>query len=270
MQLHPALQPGAQITLQLSIATTHVLIPVPAEVEQTGKQYLRWTGKEYFRSSYYTANQKTKVQLPNGDAQEYTKPAIEPKKTGSIITYGPYLDIEAGEVGEDVVIRFEHTSPMIRMAKLERAIEVSHWGGNLAVEEKYWVENAGAKLKGQFSRVQWAGTAYYSPPTHAVKQLTYNLGVGAMDPYYTDEIGNVSTSRFRSTPKEAHLELKPRFPVFGGWTYSFTIGWNHDLGKYLRGDGEKFVLKVPFLEGPKEPATYEDVDVVVILPEGAT
>lgn len=169
-----------------------------------------------------------------------------------------------------MAVRFEYTAPVIKMTKLERAIEVSHWGGNLAFEEKYWMTNEGAKLKGHFDRVAWAGTAYYNPATHAIKQLTYNLGVGAMDPYFTDEIGNVSTSRFRSNLAEAHLELKPRFPVFGGWNYSFTVGWNHELGKFLRGDGENFVLKVPFLEGPKQPTAYDEVELLVILPEGAT
>lgn len=174
-------------------------------------------------------------------------------------------------MGEKIALRFEYTAPVIKMNKLERAVEVSHWGGNLAIEEKYWMTNEGANLKGNFNRVQWAATAYYSPPTHAIKQLEFSLGVGAMDPYYTDEIGNVSTSRFRSNLKEAHLELKPRFPVFGGWNYSFTVGWNHELGKFLRADttGEEFVLKVPFLEGPKQPTAYDEVDVVVILPEGA-
>jgi oligosaccharyltransferase complex subunit alpha (ribophorin I) len=132
--------------------------------------------------------------------------------------------------------------------------------------------NNAAKLKNQFSRVKWAATNYYSPPTAAIKSLTYDLKPGALDPYFTDEIGNVSTSRFRSNTREAHLELRPRYPLFGGWNYSYTLGWNHDLNEFLRGkpNGEDFVLKVPFLEGPKEPVVYGEVEVRIILPEGAT
>jgi oligosaccharyltransferase complex subunit alpha (ribophorin I) len=102
--------------------------------------------------------------------------------------------------------------------------------------------------------------------------LTFPLIPGAKDAYFTDEIGNVSTSRFRSNPREANLELKPRYPVFGGWNYSFVVGWNHDLKAFLRVDnhGEGFVLKIPFLEGPKETVTYEELEVTVVLPEGST
>ena len=99
------------------------------------------------------------------------------------------------------------------------------------------------------------------------------LRVGSLDPYFTDDIGNVSTSRFRSNLREANLELKPRYPIFGGWKYSFRIGWDANLHNFLRklkiGDG--YVLSVPFLEGPKmgEGVAYEKVDLRIILPEGA-
>jgi oligosaccharyltransferase complex subunit alpha (ribophorin I) len=101
------------------------------------------------------------------------------------------------------------------------------------------------------------------------------LAIGSIDPYYTDDIGNVSTSRFRSTPRESLLELKPRFPVFGGWQYKFRIGWNNPLSPFLRRVSTSeggYVLRVPFLEGPKMPegVQYQHVSVRIILPEGAT
>ena len=95
-----------------------------------------------------------------------------------------------------------------------------------------------------------------------------------MNPYFTDDIGNVSTSRFRPGRKEANLELKPRYPVFGGWKYSFRVGWDANLSTYLRklSSGDSYVLKVPFLEGPRqqEGIEYSRVTLRVILPEGAT
>ena len=99
------------------------------------------------------------------------------------------------------------------------------------------------------------------------------LQVGSLNPYFVDDIGNVSTSRFRSGLSEAMLELKPRYPVFGNWNYKFKVGWDQDLKGALRklktGDG--YALKVPFLEGPKqsEGIEYERVQMRVILPEGA-
>ena len=277
--LSEPLAPAGQITIQIAIGKTHVVKPIPAEIEQTEKQFLRWTGGQYSHSAYVTEKQKTKLKLPNPEAPEFTvltpkqDGTEDPTKVGAGFTYGPYAVVEPSQgSGKQVSIRYEYTSPVITMDKFTREIEVSHWGGNLAIEEKYWMTNNAAKLKNQFSRVKWASANYYSPPTAAVKSLTYNLKVGTLDPYFTDEIGNVSTSSFRSNFRESHLEIKPRYPVFGGWNYSFTLGWNQDLASFVRGkpNGEDFVLRVPFLEGPKEPVVYGEVEVTVILPEGAT
>jgi len=58
--------------------------------------------------------------------------------------------------------------------------------------------------------------------------------------------------------------------VYGGWNYTFQIGWNVDLEKVERVEegGLERVLKVPFLEGA-ENIQYEKFDVRIILPEGA-
>ena len=170
-------------------------------------------------------------------------------------------------------MRYEFTKPIIHATLLERDIEISQWGGNLASEERYWLTNRGAHLAEQFSRVAWAATQYYNPATSALRALNIPLKVGSLNPYFTDDIGNVSTSRFRSNAREAVLELRPRYPVFGGWKYSFRIGWDANLKSFLRklGRSNSYVLKVPFLEGPKtsEGASYEKVDLRIILPEGA-
>ena len=105
--------------------------------------------------------------------------------------------------------------------------------------------------------------------------MRFPLAVGSADAYFVDDIGNVSTSRFRSNFREANLELKPRYPLFGGWNYSFKVGWNADLKNVLRhvkGRTDSYVLKVPFFEGPKqaEGTEYEKVVTRIILPEGAT
>lgn len=171
-------------------------------------------------------------------------------------------------------MRYEFTHPLNHVTLLERDVEVSHWGGNLATEERYWLSNRAASLKNQFSRFEWQRQAYYNPPTSALKELRMPLQVGSLNPYFVDDIGNVSTSRFRSNLAEAMLELKPRYPIFGNWYYKFKVGWDQNLSGSLRklktGDG--YALRVPFLEGPKQPEgiEYERVQMRVILPEGAT
>lgn len=232
-------------------------------------------------SAYVTEKQKTKLKFPSADVPDYTKlPAelnaeskADPQKQGSTFTYGPYNSIPAG-AEEFVSVRYEFTKPVTHATLLERDIEVSHWGGNLASEERYWLTNQGAHLKNHFSRVEWQKSQYMNPASSALKGLNLPLHAGAVDAYFTDDIGNVSTSRFRPGKKENLLELKPRYPIFGGWKYSFRVGWNADLSTYLRklAKGDTYVLKVPFLEGPRLPEgiQYAKVHLRVILPEGAT
>lgn len=202
------------------------------------------------------------------DIPDYTG---EPERQGSTFTYGPYDDIPAGAQSA-ATVRYEFTKPIVHATLLERDIEISHWGGNLATEERYWLTNKGAALANHFSRVMWQSAHYYNPPTPAIKSLNVPLQVGSLNPYFTDDIGNVSTSAFRSNSREANLELKPRYPIFGGWNFPFRIGWDANLRNSLRTvKGGGYVLNVPFLEGLKmnEGVSYEKINLRVILPEGA-
>lgn len=231
-------------------------------------------------SAYYTDNQRTKLKVPTSDIPDYTilpatansENAEDPVRQGSTLTYGTFKDVPAG-AAVPVSIRYEFTKPLNHVKLLERDVEVSHWGGNLAIEERYLLTNKGAALKGHFNRVQWAATQYYNPPTFALRELVMPLQIGSANAYFIDDVGNVSTSKFRSSAKEARLELKPRYPVFGNWNYKFKVGWDQDLKGVLRKlkDGDTYALKVPFLEGPrqKEGIEYAKVAVKVILPEGA-
>jgi oligosaccharyltransferase complex subunit alpha (ribophorin I) len=105
---------------------------------------------------------------------------------------------------------------------------------------------------------------------HAITRLAIPLKNGARNAYYTDIIGNVSTSRFRPARgvADAHLEIQPRYPIFGGWNYTFRLGWNVDLDKVERTSDSERVFKIPFLEGP-ENIQYRNLDLTVILPEGS-
>lgn len=253
---------------------------MPAKIGQLDKQYLHYTFSAYVPSAYVTDNQKTKLKLPTTDTPDYTivppsTPGGEqsPQKQGTTFTYGPFPSIPAG-VYEPVSVRYEYTHPLLHVTLLERDIELSHWGGNIATEERYWLRNRAAGLIAQFSRVQWQQMMYYNPPTVAMSGLTMPLRVGSMNAYFTDDIGNVSTSRFRSNEREANLELKPRYPLFGDWKYKFKVGWDADLQSSLRkvkNGGDGYILRIPFLEGPKasEGVAYERVEIRVVLPEGA-
>jgi oligosaccharyltransferase complex subunit alpha (ribophorin I) len=115
------------------------------------------------------------------------------------------------------------------------------------------------------------------PAPHVATGIVLHLPAGARDPYFIDIIGNVSTSNFRPTPsvprgsppKYSLLELKPRYPLLGGWNYSFTLGWDAPLADYVSHDVGTYILGVPFLT-PIPGAAIDDGELKVILPEGAT
>lgn len=275
------MQSKEQQTLSITYHTLSALNPLPAQIAQADKQYVLYKFSAYVPSAYTTSKQKTKLKLPSTDIPDATVLPKElnadgkedPQKAGNGFTYGPYNELPAGAT-QEVSVRYEFTKPLTHGKLLERDIEVSHWGNNLATEERHWLTNRAATLKDHFSRVQYQQSSYYNPPTSALKEMRFPLTVGSADAYFVDDIGNVSTSRFRSNTREANLELKPRYPLFGGWNYGFKVGWNNDLKHFLRhvkGSSDEYVLKVPFFEGPKqaEGIEYERVVTRVILPEGA-
>ncbi|KAH7329010.1 oligosaccharyltransferase alpha subunit [Stachybotrys elegans] len=277
IRLPTPLKTGEQQTLGITLYYLEAYKPLPATIAQDEAQYLVYDFSVYAPSVYPTLKQKTEVKAVSNNIPDYTKvPGNEenetfPQKIGSKLTYGPFGEKPAG-ASSPAQVRVEFNKPVTHVATLERDVEVSHWGGNVAFEERYTVYHRGANLTNQFNRVKWAQQAHFQAPTSALKEFRVPLQIGSVDPYFVDTIGNVSTSRFRSNKREALLELKPRYPLFGGWKYPFTIGWNSDAANFLRQTPTGgYVLKVPFFEGPKqsEGLEYKQVVVRVILPEGS-
>ncbi|OXV08921.1 hypothetical protein Egran_03315 [Elaphomyces granulatus] len=276
IHLPEPLAPSSQITLSISYYILSALHPLPKAIRQDDRQFLTYSFSAYALSAYTTVDQKTKIKFPSVNVPDYTvtsglKSGSDPEKQGSTYTYGPYSNI-APRKFYPLNVRFAASYPVLVCSLLERDVEISHWGGNLAVEERYWLRNSGASLSDHFDRVSWMMKA--SPSSAPLRVLKYPMKPGSVDPYFTDDIGNVSTSNYRPgrSGREAHLELRPRYPVFGGWQYSFRVGWNNALSSFLRkSSSETFVLKVPFLEGPQNPEgiQYEKFVLRIILPEGS-
>lgn len=277
IRLPVALKAGAQQTLGITYYYLKAYSPLPAAIPQDAHQHLVYDFSVYVPSAYVTKKQKTEVKAIT-DIADYTKlpgsgdvKEFPIQKGSKLLTYGPFDEKPAGAVSP-ARVRFQYSKPVTHVKELNRDIEVSHWGGNIAFEENYDLYHRGANLSALFNRAKWAQAVHYNAPTHALYELRVPLQVGSEDVYYTDVIGNVSTSRFRSNKREALLDLKLRYPLFGGWKYPFTIGWNSDASNFLRKTATGgYVLRVPFIEGPKqlEGIEYEQVNINVLLPEGA-
>jgi oligosaccharyltransferase complex subunit alpha (ribophorin I) len=114
---------------------------------------------------------------------------------------------------------------------------------------------------------------------HVLTELALQLPAGIHSTYYYDTIGNVSTSHLRVAPPQSQgglpggisiLELRPRYPLLGGWNYSFTLGWDSHLEDYAGWDAEKgrYIVSVPIMT-LFGGSVVEDAEVKVILPEAS-
>ena len=63
------------------------------------------------------------------------------KRQGRVVTFGPYSDT-APYAFSPFSVHFENNNPFIRVTKLTRELEVSHWG-NVYVDEKYYIRYIG-------------------------------------------------------------------------------------------------------------------------------
>lgn len=239
---------------------------------------------------------------PEG-VEQYVK-GVAVKQSGATVTYGPYVnlppstsDLFAEKYQQAIMIHYHHDQPVLELTKLERFAEISHWGANLNIEDKIVLYNAGPKfvlcldvrflvnnkhrLKGHFSRFEHQTQAFYKRASaHVLPGLNLHLPAGIRNAYYYDIIGNVSTSKLRVAPsvsknqKGTHFslfELKPRYPILGGWNYTFTLGWDSplaDSASYDRKTG-RYTVEIPIWT-PIGGAVVNDEELSVILPEGAT
>ncbi|KAK7203925.1 Ribophorin I [Myxozyma melibiosi] len=270
--LKTPLEVGSSQTIQLVTAVVRELSPIPKKIKQSEPQNLMWEGTKVSYMPYPIVKQRTKVKTADRPPNAYSKHIDDPLVEGTTLTYGPYNDVEPYAY-DPILVKYEYNIPVIEVSKLERELWVSHTGGNLATEERYWLKNAGAELKDNFSRIRWQASTMARERTPALRSASVHLRPGVRDVYFTDEIGNVSTSNFRDDPRSPIMEIRPRYPIFGGWNYSFTLGWNHDLGRSLRSlvdsEGETvYVLRVPLIEGLMN-VYYNEVEVSVVLPEAA-
>lgn len=119
------------------------------------------------------------------------------------------------------------------------------------MDEYFSLENVGAKLKGEFSRVDYD---YFRKGDNCLKQISAEYPDYINGMYFHDYIGNISsTHAFRD--KEASkvsLNYKPRFPVCGGWKVDWNQGYNMPTKYHLSMDEEirdGYIMEIGFFHG---------------------
>lgn len=244
---------------------TKALVPYPNEITQQEDQLVKYTGNVYVYSPYYIATQKSTVVLNMKNVETFTKLKPFTQQDGNII-YGPYTNV--GPFSEkELNIHYKNNSPFLTVTRVERLIEVSHWG-NIAVEEVIQIEHTGAKLKGPFSRYDYQQDHHSGPAS--VKAYKTILPASASDVYYRDTNGNISTSNMKVKKDLVELDLRPRYPLFGGWRTHYTLGYNVPSYEYLYQSGNEYLLKMRVIDHIFDDMQVDELVTKIILPEGST
>jgi len=166
-----------------------------------------------------------------------------------------------------IKIHYINNNPYIIMNHASKTYQVSHWG-NIAVTEDYQMENIGAKLDGEFGRIDYN---QYSNKggKNALKKFRAILPLRAWGLWYRDEIGNISSSNAIREWDDVKLDLVPRFPILGGWKSNFGIGYNLPSKFHVNTDNNgNYVVNLTF-GMPYSDLLARNYTVEVILPEGA-
>jgi len=265
VQLKDNLQPGKSVTVEVECVLTHALTPYPATITQKEKQLVQFKNNHYFYSPYPVVKQTTTVNVGTRTVESYTK--LNPvSQTDTTFTYGPYTEQQKPFAEDVMVLHYENNSPFLTVTRLERTMEVSHWG-NIAVEEVVDVVHTGAQLKGPFSRYEYQREAQSG--VSSVKAFKTVLPAAATDVYYRDEIGNISTSHMRVLSDSVELDLRPRFPLFGGWKTHYVLGYNVPSYEYLFFSGDDYKLKMRLVDHVFDDMVVEELITKITLPEGS-
>lgn len=268
VKLNKALELDERIILNLEAAFTKLLKPYPKYISQRDDQYVLFETNVYYLSPYKITKQKTSIKT-GSEIKSFSEQPSPAKKDGKDIIYGPYESVPFGKE-EIVSIHYLLNENFIRFEKIDRTIEISHWGYNIAYNEDMIIHHDGSILKDNFNRVDFQRSQYFSQSPSAVKDLIFVLPPHAEDIYFVDVIGNVSTSAFHKDNTRTLLQILPRYPLFGGWKYTWSQGYNNPLGDNTKYDSKtgKYIFQAPVLLSLKD-VPIDNFKLKIILPEGA-
>lgn len=242
----------------------HAQTPFPKRIAQGDTQLVKFSGNHFYPSPYPTREQTTYILLP-GRVEAASQRA--PFHTdGTTLTYGPYTNTAANSY-EEMALHFENNSPFLTISQLVREVRVPAWG-SVVITDTVQLEHDGALLEGSFSRADLTRSA--KSGRNAVRAVKALLPAHATDVQYYDLIGNISTSHMRAADDgRVTLEMRPRFPLLGGWKTSYSLSYTLPRSSVLREEGTTHTLQIPFIGHLYEHQVIDTAELRILLPEGA-
>ncbi len=258
------LAPGAKKKVNIYTGYVGVLVPSPPTAKQNAPHFVKYDGSLYATTPYTAKTQTTVVRLSTSKKLSYTEtgPLAEADEK---LTYGPFAGVE-GYTSAPLSVHFETKASFATLTRLEREIKVCHWGG-VVFSETYDLRHSGAQISDEFSRLEYEQLKRGA----SVSSFKAKLPVNAYGVDLRDDIGNISTSNVRESGEFTLLEMRPRFPLFGGWRTVFNLFYTVpivDLVGQVAGTSE-YVLNTTF-STPFEGVVVEKCVIRVVLPEGSS
>lgn len=267
--LNTPIKANAVVSVDTYSVFTHAMTPRPKAIGQNEPQRMVFDDYLFMVTPYSVSSQSLKVTLASSSAEEYTREKPF-KKAGSVLSYGPYSNIAPWSM-KQFRAHFQNNKPFVVVPKLEREIQISQWG-NIYVEEAYTLKHGGAKLKGEWSRLDHmlVTEGMQSQELSHIESVTAILPKHAHALYYRDEIGNVSTSAIRFKRDKVEAIITPRFPLMGGWKTNFIFGYSLPTAPYLKHTSSGKLRLEMLFACPIDEAVVDELTVKVVLPEGAS
>ncbi|OUM66538.1 hypothetical protein PIROE2DRAFT_53548 [Piromyces sp. E2] len=268
IDLEEPLKLGERVIVNVEVSYVKVLKPYPKYIEQNDDQYVLFSTNVYYLSPYTVIKQKTTFKI--GDTiKSYTEEPAPVKEEEKSVYYGPYENIAPG-TEKIVSLHYKFKDRLIHFEKIDRTIEVSHWGHTVKFKEDLIVHHDGSQLKNNFNRIAFQKSQFYTETPSSVKDMIFVLPPRAHDIFFVDTIGNVSTSAYHKDDTRTLLQVLPRYPLFGGWKYTWSQGYNNPLDGNVKYNPKtkKYIFQAPILLSLKH-IPIDHFKLTVILPEGA-
>ena len=216
-------------------------------------------------SAYPVKTTTCTVILPSEKTNIIKYTRANSNKSGDKIIYALTEEI-LPFIGKKLSVHYENNKPLTVFNYAIKTFQVSHWG-NIAVTEEYQIENIGAKLIGEFGRIDYDGGI--TGGKNALKSIRAKLPLRAWGLWYRDEIGNVSSSNARREMNDVDLLLTPRFPILGGWKSNYDIGYNLPTKFHVTTNNKgNYMVNLTF-GMPYHNMLARNYTVKIILPESA-
>lgn len=273
--------PGSSVEFKIQHVRTNSVTPLPEKIAIGDAQklllrinklpYLAYPTAEYLVSfSGFPQAQEFDLQVPAPPLPDMQPLPAHIDTENQSLTYGPLLDLVPPHAVIPLGLVYHHNLPVTRAVNLHRSVWIPASDvGVVQTEDYYELMNNGAELKHGFSRADWIKGRYEMVKDHHAL-LRLEFPVDARNPledvYFSDKVGKVSSWQSTNT----HVVFQPRFPLFGGWKYNFTMSWNSHIENFVRRAAEPrtYVARFPLVSHLRD-IYYDDVYFNLYLPENA-